>query len=121
MKNCLIVDDSRVIRMVASKIVGDLDFAPSEAEDGQAALASCRKAMPDAILLDWSMPVMSGVEFLRALRKERGGDKPLVFFCTGENDMSHINEALSAGANTCVLKPFDRETIGTSFRLAGLI
>lgn len=69
MKHCLVVDDSSVIRKVARRILEDLSFEISEAEDGGAALDACRKHMPDAVLLDWNMPVMDGLEFLGQLRK----------------------------------------------------
>src|SRR4051794_20308074 len=67
MKTCLIVDDSSVIRKVARRILEGLDFRINEAEDGQQAIEECRRNMPDAILLDWNMPVMDGYEFLKAL------------------------------------------------------
>src|SRR3546814_1157388 len=74
---------------------------------------ACARRMPDAILLDWNMPVMNGIEFLRRLRKMTGGDGPLVVFCTTENDLAHIQEALSAGANEYIMKPFDSDIIQT--------
>ena len=73
MKSCLIVDDSKVIRMVAKKILQDLEFETVEAADGQQALDACKETMPDGVLLDWNMPVMSGIEYLRALRALPGG------------------------------------------------
>ena len=84
MKRCLVVDDSRVIRKVARRILEDMRFEIEEAGDGLEALQACRRTMPDAILLDWTMPVMSGIEFLRQLRQEPNGDKPTVAFCTTE-------------------------------------
>ncbi len=121
MKSCLIVDDSKVIRMVARKILKELDFATLEAADGQEALDECGKEIPDAVLLDWNMPVMSGIEFLRELRKMPGGDKPVVVFCTTENDIQHIQEAIEAGANEYIMKPFDSEIIQAKFSQVGLI
>ncbi|MEQ8295806.1 response regulator [Oceanibaculum nanhaiense] len=121
MKSCLIVDDSRVVRMVARKILEQLSFATSEAADGQQAVEACKQKMPDAILLDWNMPVMNGIEFLRALRAMEGGDKPVVVFCTTENEMSRIQEALMAGANEYIMKPFDGEIIQSKFEQVGLI
>ncbi len=121
MKTCLVVDDSRVIRKVARRILEDLKFEIREAADGQEALDACREAMPDAILLDWNMPVMSGIEFLRALRGEDGGDKPVVVFCTTENDAEHITEAIAAGANEYIMKPFDGEIIEAKFAEVGLV
>ncbi|WP_439529333.1 response regulator [Pannonibacter sp.] len=121
MKQCLVVDDSSVIRKVARRILEDLQFQISEAEDGQQALDACRKAMPDAILLDWNMPVMDGLEFLTSLRREPGGEKPIVVFCTTENDVAHIARAIRAGANEYIMKPFDREIVEAKFQEVGLI
>ncbi len=121
MKRCLIVDDSRVVRKVARRIIEDLRFEADEAADGQQALDACRKEMPDAVLLDWNMPVMNGIDFLRALRREPGGDRPVVVFCTTENDMNHIAEAMRSGANEYVMKPFDSEIIESKFSEVGLV
>jgi len=121
MKHCLVVDDSRVIRKVACRILEDLSFATEEAEDGATALAACRRAMPDMVLLDWNMPNMNGIEFLRALRNERLGDRPIVVFCTTENDIAHITEALGAGADEYIMKPFDRDIIEAKLAEVGLV
>lgn len=121
MKSCLIVDDSKVIRMVAKKILQDLDFETVEAADGKQALDACTASMPDGVLLDWNMPVMSGIEFLRELRAMPGGDKPIVVFCTTENDIEHIQEAIEAGANEYIMKPFDSEIIQAKFTQVGLL
>jgi two-component system chemotaxis response regulator CheY len=121
MKSCLVVDDSRVVRKVARKILEELHFTCSEAEDGKQAMEACAREMPNAILLDWNMPVMNGIDFLRRLRKMSGGDAPKVVFCTTENDVAHIQEALSAGANEYIMKPFDSDIIQTKFAQIGLI
>lgn len=121
MKSCLIVDDSKVIRMVAKKILQEMSFATWEAEDGRGALDICRKELPDAILLDWNMPVMSGIDFLRELRQLPGGQKPVVVFCTTENDIAHIQEAIEAGANEYIMKPFDSEILQAKFSQVGLL
>jgi len=121
MKTCLVVDDSRVIRKVARRILENLDFEVSEAEDGAQALLRCGEAMPDAILLDWNMPVMDGISFLRQLRKEPGGDAPKVVFCTTENDFDHITAALEAGAIEYMFKPFDLDIVQAKLTSAGLL
>ena len=121
MKYCLIVDDSKVIRMVARKIMEELDFETGEAADGQQAIDACKAKMPDAILLDWNMPVMDGIEFLRQLRELPGGDSPVVVFCTTENDFEHIQLAISAGADEYIMKPFDSEIIQAKFAQVGLL
>ena len=121
MKSCLIVDDSKVVRMVARKILEGLNFQIEEAENGKAAMDLCQKQMPDAILLDWNMPIMSGIEFLKNLRKMSGGQVPIVVFCTTENDLDHIQEAIGAGANEYIMKPFDSEIIESKFSQVGLL
>lgn len=121
MKSCLIVDDSAVVRKIARKILEDMKFSCSEAADGRQAIEKCQPAFPDAILLDWNMPGMSGIEFLRALREMPGGDAPVVVFCTTENDLSFIQEALAAGANEYIMKPFDNEIVQGKFLQLGLI
>ncbi|MGE3142069.1 MAG: PleD family two-component system response regulator [Hyphomonadaceae bacterium] len=121
MKKCLVVDDSRVIRKVARRILEDMRFDCDEAGDGLEALQACRRAMPDAILLDWTMPVMSGIDFLRQLRQEPGGDRPTVVFCTTENDVEKISEAIKAGADEYLMKPFDSDILQSKFMEAGLI
>ena len=119
MRTCLIVDDSRVIRKVARRILEDLDFEIAEAADGMEALAWCRAAMPDAVLLDWNMPVMGGLDFLRALRAEPGGAGPKVVFCTVENDLAHIEQALACGADEYIMKPFDGDIVAGKFAEVG--
>jgi two-component system chemotaxis response regulator CheY len=121
MKTCLVVDDSRVVRKVARRIVEDLGFKAEEAEDGVVALEKCKAGMPEAILLDWNMPNMTGIEFLRALRAESNGGAPIVIFCTTENEMSFIQEALQAGANEYIMKPFDSDIVQTKFEQTGLL
>ncbi|MEM7768513.1 MAG: response regulator [Pseudomonadota bacterium] len=121
MKRCLVVDDSRVVRKVASRIIEDLEFEVEEACDGAEALTRCRDAMPDAVLLDWNMPVMNGIDFLRALRLEEDGNRPIVVFCSTENDADHIAEAVRSGANEFIIKPFDADIIESKFAEAGLL
>ena len=121
MKRCLVVDDSRVIRKVARRILEDMRFEIEEAADGMEALQACRRRMPDAVLLDWAMPVMSGIDFLKQLRSDPGGDGPTVVFCTTENDVEKIAEALKAGADEYMMKPFDGDILHSKFAEAGLI
>ena len=120
MKHILIVDDSSVIRKVARRIIESMQFHISEAENGQAALDICVAQMPDAILLDWNMPVMDGLQFLRELRRMPEGGHPKVVFCTTENDVAHIARAIHAGADEYIMKPFDRHIVQTKFQEIGL-
>ena len=119
--SCLVVDDSRVVRKVARRILEGHGFAVREAEDGQKALDACDMAMPDCVLLDWNMPVMTGIEFLKALRAKYGPDRPTVVFCTTETDMSYIEQAIAYGAQEFIMKPFDEEILIGKFAQAGLL
>ena len=119
-KTCLIVDDSKVIRKVARHMLEGMDFVVDEACDGQEALDSCTKSSPDVVLLDWNMPIMNGIEFLRALGKSDVAPRPKVVLCTTESDTAHIRTALEAGADEYVMKPFDRETLASKLQYVGL-
>ena len=121
MKTCLVVDDSSIVRKVARRIVEALGFQVIEAEDGVEALVHCKRAMPEAILLDWNMPVMDGYHFMCHLRRMPGGDEPKVVFCTTENGIDHIERALGGGANEYIMKPFDKDIIADKFAEVGLI
>ena len=121
MKNCLIVDDSAVIRKVARRILERASIEVSEAEHGEQALEHCRRDMPDAILLDWNMPVMDGYDFLKHLRKMPLGHGPKVIFCTTENDVAHIARALHSGADEYIMKPFDKSILLGKFRDVGVL
>jgi len=118
-RTCLIVDDSKVIRKVARHILETLDYSVSEAGDGREALAMCAASMPDVILLDWNMPVMSGIEFLRAMSEKENANRPKIVFCTTENGAAHIKAAIDAGADEYIMKPFDRETLEAKLGFVG--
>jgi len=121
MKTCLVVDDSKVIRKVARHILEALHFNVEEAGDGREALDRCNAGdLPDVILLDWNMPVMSGMEFLRSLGSVDLHRRPKVVFCTTENDVAHIRAAIEAGADEYMMKPFDRETLESKLQLVGV-
>jgi two-component system chemotaxis response regulator CheY len=115
-----VVDDSKVIRKVARHILETLNFTVEEAEDGRQALSSVEANMPDVVLLDWNMPVMNGMEFLRSLRGADFKVQPKVVFCTTENDSAHIRAAIEAGADEYVMKPFDRETLESKLQIVGV-
>jgi two-component system chemotaxis response regulator CheY len=120
MKTCLVVDDSSVIRKIARRILEEMNFEIVEAEDGEQALEVCKRGFPDAILLDWNMPVMDGYEFLGNLRRMPGGDAPKVVFCTTENGVDHIARAIDAGADEYIMKPFDKDIVAAKFQEVGL-
>ena len=120
-RSCLVVDDSRMIRKVARRIVEGIGFAVTEAENGEEAIARCRAAMPDLVLTDWNMPVLAGPEFVATLRALPDGARAKVVFCTSKSGASDIHEGIGAGADDWIVKPFDElglrrklETLGFS-------
>jgi two-component system chemotaxis response regulator CheY len=120
MKHVLVVDDSPVIRKIARRILDGMRIQTSEANNGRDALAACALRMPDAIMLDWNMPVLDGFGFLKQLRNLPGGEWPKVIFCTSEYDVAQIARAMHSGANEVMMKPFDREIVKAKLVAIGL-
>jgi two-component system chemotaxis response regulator CheY len=117
----IVIDDSRATRMILRRILEGLSFDVLEAEDGAAALDVLSAQGPmDLALVDWNMPVMDGVSFVRALRKDARQDGCKVVMVTTESDADHIVEALEAGANEYAMKPFDREVLASKLSLLGV-
>ena len=110
-KHCLIVDDSRVIRTVARRIMEALTYSVDEAEDGMGALRAVREKMPDLIFLDWNLPTMKGVDFVKSVRGQQDGGRPVILCATTENDTGEITAAVAAGANDYIMKPFDAAAV----------
>jgi two-component system chemotaxis response regulator CheY len=121
MASCLVVDDSGPVRRIVSRIVRGLGLEVREAADGLQALTACRSRLPDVVLLDWNMPVMDGPSFLRELRSMPGGGAPKVVFCTTMTEFDAIQEALDAGADEYVMKPFDQEIIRDKLEQVGIL
>ncbi len=116
MKTVLVIDDSRVIRKVARRILEDLGFNVQEAEDGAEGLAACQAAMPDMVIVDSMMPNLDGIGFMKAMRREAKGVTLSIVYCTTENEESHIIAARAAGAGAILLKPFDKETLESALQ-----
>jgi len=121
MTSCLIIDDSRLVRQVSKRIIEDIGFSCAEAEDGKHAYELCQDFMPDLIIVDWNMPVMSGLEFVEKLRSMENGAHPKVIFCTTEDNLSHIERALRAGATEYIMKPFNRDMIQSKLIQIGIL
>ncbi len=120
-KNCLVVDDSKIVRVMARKILEGLGFEVFDAENGQEALDFCLKSPPDCVLLDWNMPVMSGLDFLKKIRAEAVGKNMKVIFCTTKTDADSVKQGMAAGANEYIMKPFDEGVIKSKLSEIGLI
>ena len=118
---CLIVDDSSVIRRMAADILKGLGLRTAEAEHGGKAVEFCRNTVPDMVLLDWNMPEMDGITCLRALRAMNLEPRPFVVMCTTESGMPKICEALEAGADEYIMKPYDQGVLLDKLTQLGLV
>lgn len=119
MKELLIVDDSSTIRKAISMILKPFGFNQHEAENGKIALEFCQNAMPDIVIVDWNMPVMTGIEFLELVRKLENGHKPKILLCTTNAELEHIQEAIEKGADEYIIKPFTKEMIEEKLSMVG--
>lgn len=116
MKRCLVIDDSSVIRKVARVLLNSLGYEVIEAGSGADGIAACAAQMPDAILLDWDLPDMSGFDFLVTFNREFAGTPhPYIVYATTENDPLDIARAISTGASRYITVPFNRETLEACF------
>lgn len=108
-----------MIRRVARKIVESRGYIAAEAENGEEALHKCKLAMPDLIILDWDMPVMTGIEFLAELRTLPNVKQPKVVFCTTHSSIRDIHKAVDVGADEYVTKPFDEASLVAKLDIIG--
>ena len=106
----MLVDDSRTIRNIQKKVLAQLGHTDIvEACDGVEALAAYKESPPDLMLVDWNMPNMDGITLVKTIRQT---DKSIpLIMCTTEAEKSRVVEALKAGVNNYVVKPFTAETL----------
>lgn len=122
MPTALVVDDSRAIRMIVARTLRELGYAVREAGNGIEALAELHTGTPaDLVMADWNMPVMDGLELLRALRSEPAFAKVPVIMVTTEAEIDQMALALAAGATEYVMKPFTKEILADKLRLVGML
>lgn len=119
-KTCLIVDDSRVIRKVVRQIMEGFGFTVIEAENGEEALTRCKASMPPVILTDWNMPVMSGLDFVAALRRMDSAAEAKVIFCTSKGEVGDIHAGIAAGADDYIVKPFEEAALKAKLEALGV-
>lgn len=120
-KICLIIDDSEVIREIAARIVTDLGLEAKQAENAADGAALCKDHAIAAVLLDWDLPSMGALDFLRAASELEASSKPAIILCATENDHQQFTLAKAAGAGHHVLKPFDSASISAVLAEAGVI
>lgn len=120
-KKILTVDDSSTVRKFARRELEGIGFDVLEAENGQEALIICDENLPDGILLDWNMPIMDGLDFLKALRNKDYSPQPKVIFCTTVSELDKIQKALKYGADEYIMKPFDKAMLLEKLKEVGLV
>ena len=117
----LVIDDSRAIRRIISNILVELGFEVIEAVHGLDALEKLEvHGCPDVILIDWNMPEMNGLEFIKAARAKPDCRQVPMMMVTTETEMERMAEAFVAGVNEYLMKPFDQEQLLEKLQLLGL-
>jgi len=116
----LVIDDSKSIRSILSKILMEIGFTVEEAGNGLEALDVIKKEKVDLALVDWNMPDMNGYEFIQEVRKDNTYKDMRMMMVTTETEMNKVVEALEAGANEYVMKPFTKEMIIEKLALMGM-
>lgn len=122
LKRILLVDDSRAVRMAAKRVLAAFPLEVLEADNGEAALRVLRENPPvDAVLLDWNMPLMDGMTFLKAVRADAKLSQPQIVMCTTENELHRIIEAIQHGADEYIMKPFTEDIIRDKLQGTGIL
>jgi two-component system chemotaxis response regulator CheY len=117
----LVIDDSRATRRIVGLYLKELGFDILEAGDGQQALdALVEHGLPDVVMVDWNMPVMNGLDFIKAVRADKANrDLPIIMLTT-ETEMERMALAFLAGVNEYIMKPFSRTMIEEKLSILGI-
>ncbi|MDD3650115.1 response regulator [Immundisolibacter sp.] len=117
----LVIDDSRVMRKLLGSLLSQLGFEVGEATDGADGLQRLAAGpLPDVVLVDWNMPNMNGLDLIRALRGRRDWDPVRVLMVSSETSPAQIGEALAAGADEYLMKPFTADSLRAKLEMLGL-
>jgi len=116
----LVIDDSRVMRGILRRFLEQLRCEVSEAADGSAGLGLLRPVPPEVVLVDWNMPGLSGLEFVQAVRAQPDLAAVRLMMVTTENEKDRVVQALEAGADEFLMKPFTVEAVREKLELLGL-
>jgi two-component system chemotaxis response regulator CheY len=117
----LVIDDSRAMRALLRNLMTNIGFDVSEAKDGMDGLEHVEKESAfDVLLVDWNMPRMNGLEFVKAVRADASRPRLRLLMITTESEVSQMTIALEAGADEYLMKPFDRDALVGKLQLLGL-
>jgi len=125
MSKAMVIDDSRAIRMILSRTLREIGYEVCEASNGREALAELRaqreRGSVSLVLVDWNMPEMNGLEFVKQVRSDTDFSAVTLMMVTTETEMERMVTALEAGADEYVMKPFTKEMIQDKLRILGVI
>ena len=120
--NALVIDDSSTMRLILTRFLAKMGFHVVEAKNGREALQRLREmGRADLVLVDWNMPEMNGVDFVRSVRADHTFDDLPLVMVTTNTELEHVAEALEAGANEYVMKPFTMDVIREKLGLLGFL
>ena len=117
MPSCIIADDSKIMRMLLTKIMENFGYIAQEAEDGEDLLEQCAKSAPDLIISDWTLPLIDGIDVLHKIRSDKKIKQPVFMFCSYIKDENVIRQAIDAGADDFIMRPFDEDIIASKLRI----
>lgn len=118
----LVVEDSSTIRMILCQYLKKMNIEVVEAVDGQDALERLKEmSPPDVVLVDWNMPVMSGIDFIRAVRELHIYDPLPLIMVTTNSECDHLGTAMEAGANEYIQKPCSLDALREKLEALGLL
>lgn len=123
MSKAMVIDDSRSIRMILGKMLTEMGYQVSQAANGKEALAAVEQETEplSLVLVDWNMPEMNGLEFVKNFRANARFSSVPLLMVTTETEIEQVQNALAAGANEYVMKPFTKEVISDKLRMIGAI
>ncbi|MGE0407673.1 MAG: response regulator, partial [Amphiplicatus sp.] len=121
MKSCLVIEDSAIVRQIAARVVEAIGLCAREAANASEAIEMCRAEKPDVVLLDWDLPAMGALDFLRGVGAFEPDARPAIVLCATENDAQQFVLAKAAGAAHHVMKPYDKDMIEAKFAEIGVI
>jgi len=118
----LVIDDSRTVRIIIGQILREIGMEVIEAKNGVEALEQLKRDQDvELMLVDWNMPEMNGLDFIRAVRSDRAFDAVRILMVTSESQGDHVIEALKAGANEYLMKPFNKDVLVAKLNLLDVV
>ena len=117
MTHCIVADDSKIMRMLLTKIMENFGCHVDEAETGEDLIEQCALNMPDLIISDWNLPLIDGIDVLTKIRTDTKSKQPIFVFCSFIRKEEIIEQALKAGADDYIMRPFDEDIIASKLKI----